>query len=168
MLNKLLTKDLAQRIHDKLPGAEIADQIPNFHTAYALQDEVASILRENYGDVAGYKIAWNNAVQIAELSPNAPAVGHIFSDQVQKSGVHFLAGSFEQLVVEPEIIAVIGHDITGAEQTPETVLPFIAAFHAGFEIMDRRGSPSSVQSHPPSIVANNIFNNGLVIANTMK
>jgi 2-keto-4-pentenoate hydratase len=163
MLNKVLAISIAQKTVAKLPGDDIADQIPDFDTAYALQDEVASILQKNYGGIAGYKIAWNNAVQIAELSPNAPAVGHIFCDQVQNAGVRFPAGSFGQLVVEPEIIAVIGQDILGPEQTPETVLPFIAEFHAGFEIMDRRGSSQALQAHPPSIVANNIFNNGLVI-----
>lgn len=163
MLNKVLANNIAERIVAKLPGEDIADQIPDFDTAYAMQDEVASILQKSYGNVAGYKIAWNSAAQIAELSPNAPAVGHIFCDQVQKSGVQFPAGSFGQLVVEPEIIAVIGQEITDPEQTPETVLPHIAEFHAGFEIMDRRGSPQALQSHPPSIVANNIFNNGLVI-----
>ncbi len=163
MPNKLLAKSVAQKINDKLPGEDIAAQIPDFSAAYTLQDEVASILQKNYGGIAGYKIAWNNVAQIAELSPNAPATGHIFYDQVHQSGVQFPTDRFEQLVVEPEIIAVIGQDITGPEQTPESVLPLITAYHAGFEIMDRRGSPQALQIHPPSIVANNIFNNGLVI-----
>jgi 2-keto-4-pentenoate hydratase len=163
MLNKMLAKSIAQKIVTKLPSEDIADHIPDFDDAYAMQDEVASILQKNYGGIAGYKIAWNSAAQIAELSPNAPAVGHIFCDQVQKSGVRFPAGSFGQLVVEPEIIAVIGQAITDPEQTPETVLPHIEKFHAGFEIMDRRKSSQALQAHPPSIVANNIFNNGLVI-----
>ncbi len=163
MQNKMLASSISQRIISKLSGEDIADQIPDFDTAYAIQDEVAAILQKNYGAVAGYKIAWNSVAQIAELSPNAPAVGHIFYDQVQKSGVRFPAGSFGQLVVEPEIIAAIGQEIAGPNQTPETVLPFIAKFHAGFEIMDRRCSSQVLQAHPPSIVANNIFNNGLVI-----
>lgn len=163
MPNKMLSENISQNIIAKVPAENIADQIMDFDAAYAIQDEVVSVLQKSNGGVAGYKIAWNSAAQIAELSPNAPAVGHIFCDQVQKTGVRFRAGSFGQLVVEPEIIAVIGRDITGSEQTPETVLPFIAEFHAGFEIMDRRGSPQAVQAHPPSIVANNIFNNGLVI-----
>ena len=163
MPNKMLAESIAKRIVAKLPGENFAEQIPDFDIAYAVQDDVASILQQSFGGFAGYKIAWNNAAQIAQLSPNAPAVGHIFSDQVRMSGVHFPAGSFGQLVVEPEIIAVIGRDISGAEQTADTVVPFIAEFHAGFEIMDRRGSPQALQAHPPSIVANNIFNNGLVI-----
>ena len=163
MQNNMLAENIAHRIVDKLPNKDTSDQVPNFDDAYAMQDAVASILQENYGGIAGYKIAWNNTTQIKELSPNAPAVAHIFCDQVQKSGVQFPAGSFGQLIVEPEIIAVIGQEIAGAGQTPDSVLPSIAAFHAGFEIMDRRGTPQTLLAHPPSIVANNIFNNGLVI-----
>lgn len=163
MQNKMLVEGIAQRIVAKLPGECFAEQIPDFDTAYGVQDDVASILGQNFGGIAGYKIAWSSPQQIAQLSPNAPAVAHVFRDQVQMSGVHFPAGNFRQLVVEPEIIAVIGRDIAGPEQTPETVLPHIARFHAGFEIMDRRGSPEALQTHPPSIVANNIFNNGLVM-----
>ena len=163
MPNRMLAAKIVRRIIDKLPSENVADQIPNFDTAYAVQDDVASILSQSLGGVAGYKIAWNNAAQIAEFSPNAPATGYIFGDQVQKSGVHFPASSFGQLVVEPEIIAVIGHDISDGEQTAETVLLHISKFHAGFEIMDRRGAPEVVLAYPPNIVANNIFNNGLVI-----
>lgn len=163
MLNRKFVESIAHGISAKLPPEDITGHIPDFDTAYAVQDAVALILQENNGGIAGYKIAWNSAAQITELSPNAPAVGHVFGDQVQKSGVQFPAGTFGQLVVEPEIIAVIGRDITGTEQTQETVLPFIAGFHAGFEIMDRRGSSPKLLAHPPSIVANNIFNNGLVI-----
>lgn len=156
-------ESIAHRITAKLPPEDIADQVPDFDTAYAMQDAVALIIRENTSGIAGYKIAWNSAAQIAELSPNAPAVGHVFCGQVQQSGVHFPAGTFRQLVVEPEIIAVIGQDIHGPDQAEETVLPLIAGFHAGFEIMDRREASPALLTHPPSIVANNIFNNGLVI-----
>jgi len=163
MPNNMLAEGIARRIFEKLPAEAFTKEIANFDTAYAVQDEVALILAHKLGGVGGYKIAWNSQTQIAELSPNAPAVAHIFNTQVEPSGVRFPAASFSQLVIEPEIIAVIGQDITGPHQTPETVLPHIARFHAGFEIMDRRGSPEAIQSHPPSIVANNIFNNGLVI-----
>ncbi|PCJ75419.1 MAG: hypothetical protein COA53_05825 [Rhodobacteraceae bacterium] len=163
MLNRNLAESIAHRISAKLPPEDIADQVPDFDTAYAMQYAVALIIQENTGGIAGYKIAWNNAAQIAELSPNAPAVGHIFDDQVQQSGVQFPVGTFRQLAVEPEIIAVIGQDIHGSGQTEETVLPLIAGFHAGFEVMDRREASPTLLTHPPSIVANNIFNNGLVI-----
>ncbi|OUS08631.1 hypothetical protein A9Q96_04135 [Rhodobacterales bacterium 52_120_T64] len=163
MLNKVLATSIAQNTIAKLPGENIADQLPDLATAYAMQDEVASLLQKNYGGVAGYKIAWNSEAQIVKLSPNAPAVGHIYCDQVHASDAQFPAGSFEQLVVEPEIIAVIGQDITGPDQTPETVSPLIAGFHAGFELMDRRRAEPVLQGHPASIVAYNIFNNGLVI-----
>ena len=163
MPDNTLAKNIARNITTKFSGEDVADQIPDFDAAYAIQDAVALILQDTYGGTAGYKIAWNSAAQIAELSPNAPAAGHIFCDQVQPSGVKFPVGSFGQLVVEPEIIAIIGKDINDPEQTQDTVLPFIAGFHAGFEIMDRRGALPSLLGHPPSIVANNIFNNGLVI-----
>ncbi len=156
-------ESIAHRISAKLPPENIANQIPDFDTAYAMQDAVVLKLQENTGGLAGYKIAWNSAAQIAELSPNAPAVGHVFCDQVRKSGVQFPAGAFGQLVVEPEIIAVIAQDIHDSNLTEETVLPLIAGFHAGFEIMDRRGASPKFLTHPPSIVANNIFNSGLVI-----
>lgn len=141
----------------------IAKHIPDFVAGYATQDGVAEIMARQCGGLAGYKIAWNSPDQIAQLAPNAPAVGHVFVNHVYPSGIAFATGDFAQLVVEPEIIAVIGRDIIDEGHTADSVLPHIAAFYAGFEIMDRRGAGKDVLEHPPSIVANNIFNKGMVI-----
>ena len=163
MPNNSLADRIASRIVSRIPAVDISGDVTDFKAAYELQDLVARRLVETFGEVAGYKIAWNNAAQIAEFAPNAPVVGHVFSQQVYRSGKKFDDNEFKQLVVEPEIIAVISVDIEGDGNTAESVLPKIAKFHAGFEIMDRRGCTNVTLAHPPSIVANNIFNFGLVM-----
>lgn len=159
----MIVEDIARQIVDKLPCVDISSHIPDFGAAYATQDGVIKILTQECGGLAGYKIAWNSPEQIAQFAPNAPAFGHLFVNHVYPSGISFTAADFAQLVVEPEIIAVIGSDIVGEDHSADSVLPYIEKFHAGFEIMDRRGAGVGVLQHPPSIVANNIFNKGMVI-----
>ena len=163
MLNNLLADRIVARIVSRLPAVDISSDVTSFDTAYELQDLVAEKLVDSFGKVAGYKIAWNNAAQISQLAPNAPAVGHVFGQQVYPTGKMFDDNEFKQLVVEPEIIAVIATDIEGDGHTAQTVLSKIARYHAGFEIMDRRGCTDATLAHPPSIVANNIFNFGLIL-----
>lgn len=160
---RMSSQIILQDIRDNAPCQDLTADIPDFACAYAIQDVVVESLAKDLGGVAGYKIAWNSPAQIAAQAPNAPAVGCVFSDYVQNSGVTFAATDFAQLVVEPEIIAVIGADITDTGQTADSVRPQIAGFYVGFEIMERRNTNDTTLQHPPSILANNIFNHGLVL-----
>lgn len=153
----MIANAIAAAILAKTPPADIRAEVPDIVAAYEIQDAVFAKLG---AEIGGYKIAWNNG------GAQPPAVGCILRDHIWKSGMQFPKGAFAQLVVEPEIIAVIGTDIIGAGHTAETIRGKISHFHTGFEIMDRRNVGAEVSGHPPSIIANNIFNNGLVFGKT--
>ncbi len=153
----MLSERIARAILNRDPMGHIARDVPDMAAAYDIQQAVVARLAPHFGGVGGYKIAWNAPAAYA------PAVGHVFTDLIRQSGCHIPAEDIAQLTVEPEIIAVMGQDVASPGQTGESIAPMIARYHAGFEIMDRRNTVGAPLEHPPSIVANNVFNFGLVI-----
>lgn len=153
MLNERITR----AILNKEPIEDMSRDIPDMDTAYDLQQAVVASLSPRFGGVGGYKIAWN--------APQAytPAVGHIFNAFIRQSGGHIPAGDVAELALEPEILVVMGADVSEPGQTGASIAPSIASYHVGFEIMDRRNSGADVFGHPPLIVANNVLNSGLVL-----
>lgn len=162
MFNELAS-GICKRILSGEPCEYIAGDVANFEIAYQIQDVVAEQLAPIFGGIAGYKIAWNTPKQIADLAPNAPAVGHVFGDFVFESDKNFMATTLKQLVVEPEIIARIQTDMDEDSYNSSSALKCISEFHVGFEIMERRNTKADVLAHPPTIVANNVFNRGLIL-----
>lgn len=152
----MIVERIVRAVLDKAPMADSSVEIPDMDAAYAVQQAVVARLAPRFGGVGGYKIAWN--------APQAytPAVGHVFADHMRASGTHLAADGFAQLVVEPEILAVMGADVTQGGQTAESIGGSIARYLAGFEIMDRRNTGEVALGHAPGIVANNVFNCGLV------
>ncbi len=157
----MIVERIMRAVLDKEPVGNFAQDIPDLDAAYDIQEAVVAQLAPRFGGIGGYKIAWNAPAAFT------PAVGHVFAEHIRQSGAHIPAEEMAQLVVEPEILAVMGEDVSEGGQTGESMAGRIARYHVGFEIMDRRNTVDPALSHPPSVVANNVFNCGLVLGESL-
>ncbi len=160
-MSDMIAERIVRAVLDKAPMGNFVQEITGFDAAYDIQEAVVAQLAPRFGGVGGYKIAWNAPAAFT------PAVGHVFSAHIRQSGAHIPAEEMAQLVVEPEILAVMGEDVSEGGQTAQSMAPRIARYHAGFEIMDRRNTADPALSHPPGVVANNVFNCGLVSGDSL-
>jgi len=150
-------QNIARAILDKTPIADLGAEVGEMEAAYRVQTAVITRLASRFGGVGGYKIAWN--------APGAytPAVGQVFRDLIRPNGANIAENEIAELAVEPEIIAVIGHDVTKDGQNAKSIESHISRYHAGFEILDRRNTQPELFANKSLMVANNILNFGLVL-----
>ncbi|MEO0999876.1 MAG: hypothetical protein AAFW69_04615, partial [Pseudomonadota bacterium] len=145
---------------DRAAGAPAPDrpEIPDLDTAYSVQDAAWAGL----GALAGWKIAWNTEAARAKAGVTTSAVGRVLASDRRESGVAIAATDFSDLLIEPEIIAVLGRDLparTGGYSAAEAGAA-VAHWVPGFELIDRR---ANALTHAPTAVANSIFNAGFVM-----
>ncbi|SET26704.1 fumarylacetoacetate hydrolase family protein [Oceanicella actignis] len=157
-----IAADIAAPAPFRDPGPDLADM----DAAYAVQLEVAARLAPGRGGVAGRKIAWNSAQQLAMAGLAEPGAAHVFADQIaaaQDGPARIEAARFMSLAVEPEIAAILaadmaprpgGHDRASAAAAVARLVP-------AFEILDRRRVDPGAR--PVAVVAANIFNAGAAL-----
>ncbi len=151
------THILMNLAHDSdLDGLSLED-------AYDLSDRVAARLEKPLGGFAGYKIAWNTPALMERFNMPHPGFGRVFNAEVRRGSADLQLSSYRNFMFEPEIIAILGHDIEpGGDYTPETVASAVQAFTVGFELLDRRDLPIE-SSTGPQILGHNVFNAGAIV-----
>jgi len=136
--------------------------IPDLETAFDVQDRAVAEIAAERGGFAGYKIAFNSPELMEKLKIPHPGMGRIFSEQVYDDGVHLDTSAYTNFMIEPEIAAVLGEDILpGAVYTPERAERAVERYFPAFELLDRRNFEGMM--HPPSVIAHNVFNEGIVL-----
>ena len=132
--------------------------------AYAMQDAYAALVAEQTDGVAGFKLAVNGAAQMAHFGVSEPVWARIFKAEIHSSGAELPRASYQTLVIEPELLAVLGPEVEhlSTPVTREAALASIARFHAAFELIDQRGC-SVPALELPQAVALNVFNAGAVV-----
>ncbi len=137
------------------------DKIPDIAAAYDVQNHVMAERSAGYGGLAGYKIAFNSAALMQKMEISEPVAGRILADQVFDSGVTLDADCYRHFMIEPEIAAVLGEDISAGERiTVENAEAAVSRYFPAFELLDRRNFEGMM--HVPTIVAHNVFNAGIV------
>ncbi|MGG7568171.1 hypothetical protein ACQ5SO_18625 [Rhodovulum sp. DZ06] len=128
--------------------------------AWDVQDAMRAVLAPQRGGVGGRKAAFNGPGQWEALGLPGPAAAPVYAAQVRTSPARIPAADFRAFWFEPEIIAILGAELSGGGWTAGTVAPHVARLHPGFEVMDRRtdGNPP-----PLAAIANGVFNEGMVI-----
>lgn len=141
------------------PGAEA---LPDVEAAYAVQAAVVRRLEAARGPVAGRKIAWNSAAQLAALKLAEPGAAMVLGGQVLADGAVLKAADYATFAFEPEIAAVLrapmapregGHDRASAAAA-------VGRLHPAFELLDQRGFAGE---RPEAAIAANVFNVGIVL-----
>jgi len=141
---------------------DCSENIPDMATAFDVQDAATAEIAKNLGGFAGYKIAFNSAALMHKMGITHPGIGRIFVDQVYKNAAQLDAGSYTQLMIEPEIAVVLSDDIApGDDLSRNALIDKVERFFPAFEILDRRSETGL--THVPSIIAHNVFNAGIVV-----
>ena len=120
-----MTGDLAPRSEDE---------------AYAVQRDFLGRLAESFGPVAGYKIAYTNAIMRERSGVASPCSGLILSRRVHDSPASLNYSDYFRLGIECEVAVHIGTDLpaSGAPYTRDRVSESIAWLATSFELVDGR------------------------------
>ena len=134
----------------------LQDFAPHSQTeAYAIQDAFQRRMAAVRGPVAGYKIAYTNAIMRERSGVTAPCSGRILSHGVLDSPASVQRDGFVRLGVECEVAVKLGADIpmSGAPYSREDISNSIEWLAVSFEVIDgaavrrRRGTGTRAQGY---------------------
>ena len=166
-----MTQDLQQLARRQLadydartPGTlfaepEVADSL-SLDDAYRIQLECARLRQARGEAVAGYKIGCVSEEVRRQLGVTHPVFGHVFENEIRKSGAALPNADFDQLGIEGELAVRMARDIddpdallTAPSEFIQEVLPVIELHH----YVSRGAKPGAVE-----LVANNALQAGIV------
>jgi 2-keto-4-pentenoate hydratase len=132
--------------------------------AYDIQDKYVSLLREQSGEPAGYKIGLTSATMQAFCRIDHPIAGVVLARRVHPSGAIIKRSDFGRLGLEFEIAVRIKSDVPAATPcTAESIEPHIDGVCAAIELVDDRGADYA-NLDVRSLVADNSWNGGIVLS----
>ena len=114
-------------LSDGLPGLDAA-------TGYAIQ----AVAREAAGPLAGWKLGATSRAKQAQVGVHEPVRGFLASASALDLGEPLVTAQLIQPRAEPEIVFVMGRDLSGPAVTAADVLAATAGVAAGIEILDSR------------------------------
>lgn len=139
--------------------------------AYAMQDELHSLMTEVHGPVAGYKIALTTPVMQQMVGFHAPIAGAILARTIHSSPVTLRRTDYVRLGVECEIAVQLGKDLPAA-QAPyrrDQVGDAVAAVIPAFELVDdRQADYTQLAAHVLTLIADNAWNAGIVLGSPLR
>ena len=131
-----LAARLAKAAADRTPIAPLSDELPGLDAAagYAIQ----ALAREQAGPLAGWKLGVTSRAKQAQAGIDSPVRGFLASANALDLGEPLASGELIQPRAEPEIVFVMGRDLSGPAVTAADVLAATARVAAGIEILDSR------------------------------
>jgi 2-oxo-3-hexenedioate decarboxylase len=114
-------------LSDGLPGLDAA-------TGYAIQ----AVAREAAGPLAGWKLGATSRAKQDQVGVHEPVRGFLASASALDLGEPLVTAQLIQPRAEPEIVFVMGRDLSGPAVTAADVLAATAGVAAGIEILDSR------------------------------
>jgi 2-oxo-3-hexenedioate decarboxylase len=152
-----MTEDISE-LADRLAKAAfgrtaippLSEQAPGLDVdaAYAIQ----GLAREAAGPLAGWKLGVTSRAEQAQAGADAPVRGFLASANALDLGKPLASDELIQPRAQPEIVFVIGRDLSGAAVTAADVLAATASVATGIEILDSR---FGAQVTVPDLVADN-------------
>ena len=134
--------------------------------AYRIQAAYQGDLSSDYGDVAGYKIAYTTAALQRASGISEPVAGVILANNVRHSPAVLESADFLQPGIECEVGARLGKDLpaSGAPYDRDGVSEAVDAVMTAFEVVDnRRTQGQDTQTQLLTTIASNILNAGVVL-----
>jgi len=131
-----LAARLAKAAADRTPIAPLSDEIPELDAAagYAIQ----ALAREQAGPLAGWKLGVTSRAKQAQAGIREPVRGFLARANALDLGEPLVTGELIQPRAEPEIVFILGRDLSGPAVTAADVLAATAGVAAGIEILDSR------------------------------
>lgn len=127
-----LTKAVAERAAIAPLSDEFADL--DADTGYAVQD----VLRGQAGTLAGWKLGVTSRAKQAQVGVHEPVRGYLSASSALDIGEPLDTGELIQPRCEPEIVFILGRDLSGESATSADVLGATAAVAVGIEVLDSR------------------------------
>lgn len=148
--NSVLADRLAKATFGRAPIAPLSGQAPGLDvdTGYAIQ----GLAREAAGPQAGWKLGLTSRAEQSRAGVDWPVRGFLASSNALDLGRPLASDELIQPRAEPEIVFIIGKDLSGPAVTAADVLAATASVATGIEILDSR---LSGQVTVPDLIADN-------------
>ncbi len=131
-----LAARLAKAVADRTAIAPLSDDQPGLDAAAAYAVQAAA--REQAGPLAGWKLGVTSRAKQAQVGVHEPIRGFLASANALDLGEPLVTGELIQPRAEPEIVFILGRDLSGPSATAADVLAATAGVAAGIEILDSR------------------------------
>jgi len=134
--------------------------------AYDIQDELVARKSEDFGPVAGWKIALTTPQMRAMVGVNDSIGGTLHRGQMQKSPGRVRAADYGHLIVEFEVGVLLAEDLPAADApyTRERVAQAVGAVMPALEIADDWNADyKTLAQHALQLAADNAWNEGAVL-----
>jgi 2-keto-4-pentenoate hydratase len=131
-----LAARLAKATAGRAPIPPLSEGLPGLDaaTGYAIQ----AVAREAAGPLAGWKLGATSRAKQAQVGVTEPVRGFLASASALDLGEPLVTAQLIQPRAEPEIVFVMGRDLSGPAVTAADVLAASAGVAAGIEILDSR------------------------------
>lgn len=108
--------------------------VPDLPTAYAVQ----RVLREAAGPLAGWKLGVTSRAKQVQVGVSSPIFGFLAGANALDLGEPLDTATLIQPRCEPEIVFVLGRDLSGPHVTATDVLAATSGVAVGIEVLDSR------------------------------
>ena len=145
-----LADRLAKAAFERTAIAPLSEQAPGLDVdaAYAIQ----GLAREVAGPLAGWKLGLTTRAEQAQAGADSPVRGFLASSNALDLGRPLVSHELIQPRAEPEVVFIMGRDLSGPAVTSADVLAATASVATGIEILDSRvGAHVTV----PDLIADN-------------
>ncbi len=131
-----LAARLAKAVADRTAIAPLSDEAPGLDAAagYAVQ----AVAREQACPLAGWKLGVTSRAKQAQVGVHEPVRGFLASANALDLGEPLVTGELIQPRAEPEIVFIMGRDLSGPSVTAADVLAATSRVAVGIEILDSR------------------------------
>jgi 2-oxo-3-hexenedioate decarboxylase len=131
-----LAARLARAAADRSAIPPLSGELPGLDAAvgYAIQ----ALAREAAGPLAGWKLGVTSRAKQAQVGLDEPVRGFLATANALDLGAPLSTGELIQPRAEPEIVFLIGRDLSGPAVTAADVMAATAGVATGIEILDSR------------------------------
>ena len=136
---------------DRAPISSLSAEIDGFSLGAAY--EVQRLLRLESGQLSGWKLGVTSRAKQAQVGVHEPVRGHLAAADALDLGEPLVVAERIQPRCEPEIVFVMGSDLSGPSVTSSAVLAATASVAVGIEVLDSRYTDYKFTM--PDVVADN-------------
>jgi 2-oxo-3-hexenedioate decarboxylase len=146
-----LAARLAKAKTDRTAIGSLSAEFDGFDLAAGY--EVQRLLRREAGPLAGWKLGVTSRAKQAQVGVHDPIRGFLAAQDGLDLGEPLVTGNHIQPRCEPEIVFIMGADLSGAAVTSSAVLAATASVAVGIEVLDSRYADYKFTM--PDVVADN-------------
>ncbi|MGK2882695.1 MAG: 2-keto-4-pentenoate hydratase [Mycobacterium sp.] len=146
---------LAAAEEDRLDRGPISEEWPelDLDTAYQVQDEILCRRVESGQSVVGIKLGLTSRAKQQRMGVHSPSTAWLTDRMILPSGAPLIVGDLIHPRVEPEIVFVMGSQLTGPGVTAARAMEAVSHVYCGLEIIDSRYTDFKFTL--PDVVADN-------------